>query len=68
MIYRSLLFAGLMLLGGCAHQSDPALPTCDGSARRPANPHGSVLAPQAGPRSAEAAVDAGPDAGTGGCA
>ena len=64
MTYRSLLLAGLMLLGACAHQGDPALPTCDGSARRPANPHGSVLAPEAAPPSAEAAADA----GTGGCA
>ncbi|MBA4807705.1 hypothetical protein [Brevundimonas sp.] len=68
MIYRSLLFAGLVLLGGCAHRSDPALPTCDGSARRPANPHGSVLAPRAEPRPAEAPVDVGADARTGGCA
>lgn len=64
MTYRSLLFAGLMLLGACAHRGDPALPTCDGSARRPANPHGSVLAPQAEPPSVPEAVP--PDAG--GCA
>ena len=47
MTHRSLLLAGLILLGACAHRGDPALPTCDGSARRPANPHGSVLTPQA---------------------
>lgn len=64
MIYRSLLLAGLMLLGACAHRGDPALPTCDGSDRRPANPHGSVLAPEAEPLPAQAAADA----GTGGCA
>lgn len=51
MTYRSLLFAGLILLGACAHRGDPALPTCDGSARRPANPHGSVLAPRSEPPS-----------------
>ena len=63
MTHRSLLLAGLMLLGACAHRGDPALPTCDGTARRPANPHGSVLAPWAEPRPAEAAVNVGPDAG-----
>ena len=64
MTYRSLLLAGLMLLGACAHRGDPALPTCDGSARRSANPHGSVLAPQTEPPSAPEAVSS--DAG--GCA
>jgi hypothetical protein len=64
MTYHSLLFAGLMLLGACAHRGDPALPTCDGSARRPANPHGSVLAPQTQPSSAPEAVSS----DTGGCA
>jgi len=64
MTYRPLLFAGLMLLGACAHRGDPALPTCDGSARRPANPHGSVLAPQTQPPSATEAVTS----DTGGCA
>ena len=49
MTHRSLLLAGLILLGACAHRGDPALPTCDGSARRPANPHGSVLLPAAPP-------------------
>jgi hypothetical protein len=64
MTYRSFLLAGLMLLGACAHRGDPALPTCDGSARRPANPHGSVLAPHTASPQAEAAADA----ETGGCA
>lgn len=64
MTYRSLLFAGLMLLGACAHRGDPALPTCDGSARRPANPHGSVLAPQTEPPSVPEAESL----DTGGCA
>ncbi|GAA0625137.1 hypothetical protein GCM10009422_22130 [Brevundimonas kwangchunensis] len=64
MTYRSLLFAGLMLLGACAHRGDPALPTCDGSARRPANPHGSVLAPQTTPQPTSPTVES----GAGGCA
>jgi hypothetical protein len=64
MTYRSLLFAGLMLLGACAHRGDPALPTCDGSARRPANPHGSVLAPRTEPQPVPEAVTS----DTGGCA
>jgi hypothetical protein len=63
MTHRSLLLAGLILLGACAHRGDPALPTCDGTARRPANPHGSVLTPRAEPRPAEAAVDVGPNTG-----
>ena len=62
MTYRPLLFAGLMLLGACAHRGDPALPTCDGSARRPANPHGSVLALHAEPAPEAVTSD------TGGCA
>ncbi|QTN20862.1 hypothetical protein HZ989_07410 [Brevundimonas sp. AJA228-03] len=64
MTYRFLLLAGLLLLGACAHRGDPALPTCDGSARRPANPHGSVLAPQAAPQPTEPAIGS----GAGGCA
>ena len=64
MTYRSLLLAGLLLLAACAHRGDPALPICDGSARRPANPHGSVLTPRVERQPAEAAVDA----ATGGCA
>ncbi|GLK47737.1 hypothetical protein GCM10017620_07100 [Brevundimonas intermedia] len=63
MTYRSLLLASLLLLGACAHRGDPALPTCDGSARRPANPHGSVLTPAA---ERPAKPVASPD--TGGCA
>lgn len=42
MSIRPLLIAGLLLTAGCAH-GEPGLPTCDGLARRPANPHGSVL-------------------------
>ncbi|PQZ74969.1 MULTISPECIES: hypothetical protein [unclassified Brevundimonas] len=36
---------GAYALGGCASLSGPDLPTCDGTARRPANPYGSVLTP-----------------------
>ena len=64
MTYRSLLLAGLMLLGACAHRGYPALPTCEVWAGRPANPHGSVLAPQTQPPSATEAVTS----DTGGCA
>lgn len=63
MTYRPILLAVLMLLSACAHQGDPALPICDGSARRPANPHGSVLTPRSEPQPAEAI-----DADAGGCA
>ena len=48
MTCRPLLLAALLILGGCAHRGDSPLPTCDGSSRRPANPHGSVLAPESG--------------------
>lgn len=53
MILRLIPLAGLLLLGGCAHDRGALLPTCDGSARRPANPHGSVLSPPASPPVAE---------------
>ena len=68
MTCRSLLLAGLMLLAGCAHRGDPALPACDGSDRRPANPHGSVLSPQAAPQPAAPAAGAAVNPGAGGCA
>lgn len=42
MSIRLFLITSLLLTAGCAH-GEPGLPTCDGSARRPANPHGSVL-------------------------
>lgn len=63
MTIRLIVIAGLLLTVGCAHR-DPSLPTCDGSARRPANPHGSVLA--GSPMSTPAA--AAPETRTGGCA
>ena len=48
---------GACALGGCAFLSGPDLPTCDGTARRPANPHGSVLSanPATSPQTAAAA-------------
>ena len=64
MTHRFPLLAGLMLLAACAHRGDPPLPTCDGSARHPANPHGSVLAPQTEPPSVPEALSS----HTGGCA
>ena len=43
-----LLLASLLpLLGGCATLTAVRLPVCDGHARRPANPYGSVLLPPA---------------------
>lgn len=40
-----LLIALLLPAGGCAAITGDPLPVCDGRARRPANPYGSVLAP-----------------------
>jgi len=49
MILRSTLIVLALASSGCAslNASDP--PSCDGSPRRPANPHGSVLAPDPAP-------------------
>lgn len=55
MTLRPLILGLAALVSACAH-GDPALPVCDGLARRPANPRGSVLA--APPTPAAAAVDA----------
>lgn len=68
-----VLAALLPLLGGCASQTGDRLPVCDGQARRPANPYGSVLLPPA-PAAPEPAADPvdsseSPTGGaTGGCA
>lgn len=70
-----LLLAATLLpiLGGCASLTADRLPVCDGQARRPANPYGSVLLPPA-PTTAEPAADpvdssVSPTGGaTGGCA
>lgn len=63
MTLRLMLLAASIALTGCAHR-DPALPGCDGSARRPANPHGSVLAPAT---TAPGQTTAAPPATAGGC-
>lgn len=65
MISRFLLVALALAAAGCAHR-DPATPVCDGLARRPANPHGSVLVPDTGPPVLPASAT--PAAGSGGCA
>lgn len=44
-----------LLLGACAALGPDPLPVCDGQARRPANPHGSVLSPPGDPAPAIAA-------------
>jgi hypothetical protein len=43
MTLRPLILGLAALVSACAH-GDPDLPVCDGLDRRPANPHGSVLA------------------------
>lgn len=68
-----LLVAFLLLIGGCATLTADRLPVCDGQARRPANPYGSVLLPPA-PAAPEQAADPAAsseiptDGATGGCA
>jgi hypothetical protein len=68
-----LLAVLLPLLGGCAGLTADRLPVCDGQARHPANPYGSVLLPPA-PAAPEPTADpmdstASPtDGATGGCA
>ena len=71
---RALAPVLFLLLGACAAFDPDALPVCDGQARRPANPHGSVLSPPAdsgapaapaAPAKAEAVQ---PDLSMGGCA
>lgn len=49
-----LCLLGACALGGCASLPGPDLPTCDGTARRPANPHGSILSPEPAPMAAAA--------------
>ncbi len=69
-----LLLATLLpLVGGCGTLTADRLPVCDGQARRPANPYGSVLLPpaSAAPEPAPDPVgsSAAPaDSATGGCA
>lgn len=56
MSLRPLLLLAFAL-GGCVSLPSPDLAACEGAARRPANPHGSVLAPLSSP-TASPAVDA----------
>lgn len=67
MSIRPILIASLLPAAGCAH-GEPPLPTCDGSARRPANPHGSVLDGTAPSTAAEPAPAPARDPAGGGCA
>jgi len=66
MSIRPLLFTVALLGAGCARPEAP-LPICDGAARRPANPHGSILtpAPDIAPVGEDGANAASP---SGGCA
>jgi len=65
-----LLLATLLpLVGGCATLTADRLPVCDGQARRPANPYGSMLLPPAAPAADAVGTSAAPaDSATGGCA
>ncbi|WP_312572965.1 hypothetical protein [Brevundimonas sp.] len=54
-------------LAGCAALARPELPVCDGRARRPANPHGSVLVSAAPERPPEPASITETPQGDGGC-
>lgn len=68
MTLRPLILGVAALVSACAH-GDPALPVCDGLARRPANPHGSVLAAPHTPPAAAGIDDAeSSPRDTGGCA
>lgn len=76
MTHRLILLA-CAALGGCAGLAGPDLPVCDGAARRPANPHGSILmsppasAPAplpATPPTSRPAPRTSPEAASGGCA
>lgn len=64
-----LLAVLLPLISGCAALTADRLPVCDGQARRPANPYGSVLLPPA-PAAPEPAqqIDLLTHSGMGGCA
>jgi hypothetical protein len=64
--FTCLLGAGA--LSSCASLSSPDLPTCDGTARRPGNPHGSVLSPAPAATPQAATTTQALPAQTGGCA
>lgn len=72
MSHRLILMLACAVLGGCAGLH-PDLPVCDGTARRPANPHGSILMSPPAPASpapptGSPAAPTSPGAVTGGCA
>ncbi len=58
-----LCLLGACVLSGCASLIGADLPTCDGTARRPANPHGSILSPEPAPTAAAAVSTQTPQAG-----
>lgn len=73
MSHRLILILACAALGGCAGLDHPDLPVCDGAARRPANPHGSILMSPPVPASpapptGSSAAPTSPGAVTGGCA
>lgn len=65
---RLILMLACAALGGCAGLSRPDLPTCDGSARRPANPHGSILVPSATTQAPPTSSPTAAPLSAGGCA
>ena len=67
MSLRFLLLAACAL-GGCASLSGPDLPTCDGTARRTANPYGSILSPDTTTATRAVAATEAEAPKTGGCA
>ncbi|WP_292029768.1 hypothetical protein [Brevundimonas sp. UBA2416] len=79
MTHRLFLMLACAALGGCAGLARPDLPVCDGAARRPANPHGSILmspsaptpvspAPRAERPAAPTPAPTSPETASGGCA
>lgn len=79
MTHRLILMLACAALGGCAGLARPDLPVCNGAARRPANPHGSILMSPSASASAPAPLPAtpptsrlasptSPEAASGGCA
>lgn len=66
LLLPSICALAACLLGSCASLPAPALPTCDGASRRPANPYGSVLSPD--PAMLPTSPTVAGAAETGGCA
>nr|MCB7500924.1 hypothetical protein [Enterobacter roggenkampii] len=67
-LLRFACLLGACALSGCASLSSPGLTTCDGTARRPANPHGSVLSPDPTATPQAATTTKVDPSQTGGCA